>query len=316
MKELVCVVGPTASGKTRLAVDLALRLNGELVSCDSMQLYAGMAIGTAQPTEEEKKGVPHHMIGIADPREPWSVGKFAEKADTVVRDILARGRLPILAGGTGLYIEALVSGRSFAPFPRTGRREALEKLAEEEGIETLLCRLREVDPQSADRLPPGDRRRIIRALEVWEETGKTITQHNEETAALPPRYDAAWLGLRFEDRADLYARIDRRVDDMMSRGLLSEAQALLAAGIGSDSTAMQAIGYKELLPALTCGADPAAAVEKIKQSSRHYAKRQMTWFRRREEIAWITLPREPDPDRVLREAIALLELWEGGKRAE
>ena len=316
MKELVCVVGPTASGKTRLAVDLALRLNGEVVSCDSMQLYAGMAIGTAQPTEEEKKGVPHHMIGIADPREPWSVGKFAEKADTVVRDILARGRLPILAGGTGLYIEALVSGRSFAPFPRTGRREALEKLAEEEGIETLLCRLREVDPQSADRLPPGDRRRIIRALEVWEETGKTITQHNEETAALPPRYDAAWLGLRFEDRADLYARIDRRVDDMMSRGLLSEAQALLAAGIGSDSTAMQAIGYKELLPALTCGADPAAAVEKIKQSSRHYAKRQMTWFRRREEIAWITLPREPDPDRVLREAIALLELWEGGKRAE
>lgn len=307
MKQVICVAGPTATGKTALAVGLAKALDGEVISCDSMQVYRGMAIGTAQPDPTELEGIHHHMLAVADPAEDFSVGKFAEQADPILQDILARGKMPILAGGTGLYLEALVSGRSFAPTPSTGCREALEALADREGIEAVLEQLRRVDPDSAARLHPGNRRRIIRALEVWQETGKTITQHNAETAALPPKYDAAWLGLDYENRADLYARIDARVDRMLDKGLLQEVRALTDRGLPPDCTALQAIGYKEFLPVLAGTGDLAAAVEQVKQGSRRYAKRQLTWFRRNSAMHWLMLTPPADPEDTLCRALELLK---------
>ena len=203
---IVCVVGPTACGKTTLGVLLAKRFHGEVVSADSMQIYRGMVIGTAAPTEEEMQGVPHHMIGVADPTEQWSAARYAQAAIPIVDDILARGKLPILVGGTGLWMEAVVRGHGFAGGHAGGavRRELQERL-ERQGIAPLLEELRQVDPEAAQRLHPADEKRILRALEVYRETGKTITEHNRETAALPPRYDAVWIGLQFEDRAEMKA---------------------------------------------------------------------------------------------------------------
>ena len=289
---IVCVVGPTASGKTRMAVELALALDGEVVSCDSMQIYRGMSIGTAKPTPEETRGVPHHMIDVADPSEPFSAGKYVEMADACVQDILSRGKTVILAGGTGLYIDSLIAGRSFAPVPSTGKREALERQADERGIQPLLDELARVDPESAARLHPSDRRRIIRALEIYQETGETITEHDRRTRLQPPKYRPAWLGMTFRDRADLYERIDRRVELMMRDGLADEVRALLDAGVPETATAMQAIGYKELTDALRGGEPLDEAVRLIQQRSRNYAKRQLTWFRRNPEIFWLeqTLP--------------------------
>ena len=206
---VVCVAGPTACGKTALGVRLAKQLNGEVVSADSMQIYRGMRVGTAAPTEAEMEGVPHHMIAVADPGEQWSVARYVRMAVPLVDGILARGKLPILVGGTGLWLDALVRGRVFARGQAGGavRRELLRQL-EEDGIAPLLAELRQVDPESAARLHPADEKRILRALEVYRETGKTITAHNEETRALPPRYDAVWIGLRFRDREEMKARIE------------------------------------------------------------------------------------------------------------
>lgn len=289
---IICLAGPTASGKTRMSIALAKALDGEVVSCDSMQIYRTMDIGTAKPTAEEMDGVRHHMLDVAEPDEPFSVGKYVEMADACVQDILSRGKTVILAGGTGLYMDSLIAGRSFAPIPATGKREALERQAEEAGIEPLLARLREIDPESAARLHPSDRRRIIRALEIYQETGVTMTEHDRLTRLVPPRYHPVWLGMTFRDRAELYARIDLRVGQMLEQGLLDEVRALLARGIPATATAMQAIGYKELTGAL-CGEESVdEAVRLICQRSRNYAKRQLTWFRRNSEIFWLeqTLP--------------------------
>ena len=201
-QKIICVVGPTASGKTRLAVELALALDGEVLSCDSMQLYRGMDVGTAKPTREEMRGVPHHMLDVADPAESFSVSRYVEMADPILQDILARGKTCIVAGGTGLYVDSLMAGRSFAPFPETGRRQELEALAREQGIDAVMAILREHDPESAQRIHPANEKRVIRAAEVFLETGKTITQHNRETAAQPPKYRPLWIGLDFADRAD------------------------------------------------------------------------------------------------------------------
>ena len=284
---LICVVGPTASGKTRLAVELAKALNGEVLSCDSMQIYRRMDIGTAKPTPEETQEVPHHMIDVIGPEEPFSVGRYVEMADPILQDILSRGKTCVLCGGTGLYVDSLMAGRTFAPYPETGRRQELEAMADREGIEAVLEKLRAVDPDSAERLHPGNRRRIIRAMEVYLETGKTITQHNLETQAVPAKYHPLWIGLDFTDRADLYARIDRRVDLMLEQGLLEEIQALLARGVPPTATSLQAIGYKEPMAALRGEMTMAEAVETVKRESRRYAKRQLTWFRRNPEVHWI-----------------------------
>ena len=299
--KIVVVVGPTASGKTRLAVELALAHNGEVVSADSMQIYRTMDIGTAKPTPEEMRGVPHHMLDVADPEEDFSVARYVDMAAACVDDILSRGRLPILAGGTGLYIDSLVSGRNFAAFdPKNDLRDRLETEFERRGGTEMLEELSKVDPEAAARLHPNDAKRIIRALEVWHSTGKTITQHNLETQAIPPRYQALKLGLAFEERAHMWQRIDRRVDEMMAAGLVDEVRALLDRGIPEKCTAMQAIGYKEMVSALRGDGDTARAAEEIKLRSRQYAKRQLTWFGRDPSTCWYRWGADPDFDGALR----------------
>ncbi len=304
---ILCVVGPTASGKTRLAVELAKALHGEVLSCDSMQIYRRMDIGTAKPTPEETQGVPHHMIDVIGLEEPFSVGRYVEMADPILQDILSRGKTCVLCGGTGLYADSLMAGRTFAPYPETGRRQELEALADREGTEAVLEKLRAVDPDSAERLHPGNRRRIIRAMEVYLETGKTITQHNLETQAVPPKYHPLWIGLDFTDRADLYRRIDRRVDLMMEDGLLDEIQRLLSEGVPPTATSLQAIGYKEPMAALRGEMTMEEAVEKVKQESRRYAKRQLTWFRRNKEIHWIMQEEPVDFQHTWQEVQRIIE---------
>lgn len=305
--QIVCVVGPTACGKTKLGIELAKQFHGEVVSADSMQIYRGMTIGTAAPTAEEMEGIPHHMIAVADPREPYSVARFVEEATACVDDILARGKLPIVVGGTGLYLDALVAGRSFAQGESTGqlRRLLKERLAAE-GIETLHAELARIDPTAAARLHRNDEKRILRALEIYYETGKTITEHDAESRQIPPRYRAVYIGLAFEDRADMRALIDRRVDQMMARGLAGEVQALVDAGVSRESTALQAIGYKELLSALEGGRSMEEAADEIKLRSRQYAKRQLTWLRRNGAIHWIFWKKERDFSRALQISTEIL----------
>ena len=293
--KILCVVGPTACGKTKMGVLLARRYGGEVVSVDSMQIYRGMTIGTAAPTPEETEGVPHHMVAVADPAESWSVARFTEEADRCVRDILRRGKLPILVGGTGLYLDAVISGRTFAPGEAGGavRRELEGQLARE-GIAPLWQELQRVDPESAARLPMADEKRILRALEVYRETGTTISEHNRRTAALPRRYDPVYIGLAFRDRSDMRALIDRRVDAMMAAGLLEEVRGLLDRGVPRTATAFQAIGYKELLAAVDGLIPLEDAVAEVKLRSRQYAKRQLTWLRRNRDIHWIYWEKERD----------------------
>ena len=287
MNPIICIAGPTASGKTALAVALARELDGEVVSCDSMQVYKRMDVGTAKPSPEERQGIPHHMIDVAEPWEDYSVSRYCADAAPIVEDIVSRGKTAIIAGGTGLYMDSLIRGNDFAPFPSTGVRERLEREADREGMEALLARLRAVDPEAAARLHLSDRKRIIRAMEVYLETGETITAHNRRTQALPPRFSPVWLGLDFESRAELYSRIDRRVDVMLEAGLLEEIRALLRSGIPEKCTAMQAIGYKEFTDALDGRCTVEAAADQVRQSSRRYAKRQLTWFRRNGRIHWL-----------------------------
>lgn len=292
-ERILTVVGPTASGKTRLAIELAQRWNGEVVSCDSMQIYRQMEIGTAKPTAQERAAVPHHMVDVAEPWENYSAARYVQEASACVDDILRRGRLPIVAGGTGLYRDALLAGRQFAAFSGRYRRQLEERAAKGE-LPQLYRQLEQIDPQRAARLHPADEKRIIRALEVWYETGRTITEHDEESRRRPPRYEAVSIGLSFQERSDLWAYIDRRVDQMMAQGLAQEVSALLEGGIPRSCTAMQAIGYKELAAALEEGRPLEQAAEEIKLRTRQYAKRQLTWFRRDRSIHWFLWKKEPN----------------------
>ena len=305
--KIVIICGPTATGKTKLGVALAKQWNGEVVSADSMQIYRHMAIGTARPSEEEMEGVPHHMMAIADPWENYSVARYVEEASACVDDILARGKIPFLVGGTGLYIDALCAGRTFSAFrPESGHRARLQKTAAQGGLPDLWKDLQRIDPEAAEKLHPNDEKRIIRALEVWYETGETITEHNRKTRAIPPRYEALTIALTYQDRQALYDRIDRRVDGMMEQGLAEEVRNLLAMGVPSASTAMQAIGYKELADAVANHGDIQAAAEEIKLRSRQYAKRQLTWFRRNKEAHWIYLENNPNFTAVVQDSTDFL----------
>ena len=283
MNNLICIAGPTASGKTALSIALAQELDAEIVSCDSMQVYRRMDIGTAKPTPEERQGIPHHMLDVAEPQEDFSVSRYCALASPIVDSILAKGKTCIVVGGTGLYMDSLIRGNDFAPFPSTGMRQKLEA----QPIEDVYAQLRAVDPASAARLHLSDKKRIIRAMEVYLETGETITAHNKRTQAIPPRYAPLWFALEDEDRADLYRRIDRRVEQMLEMGLIGEIQDLLASGIPASCTAMQAIGYKEFLAALEGRITVQEAAAQVQQASRRYAKRQLTWFRRNPAIHWL-----------------------------
>ena len=305
--KIVCVVGPTASGKTKMGVAIAKRFGGEVVSVDSMQIYRGLTVGTAAPTEKEMDGVPHHMVAVADMDENWSVARFVAEADRCVQDILSRGKLPILVGGTGLYLDAIVSGREFAGGHAGGEvRAKLQQRLEAEGIEALMEELRKVDSEAAERLHISDEKRILRALEVYLETGKTITAHNEESQKIPNKYDAIYIGLAFSDREDMKALIDRRVDKMVDEGILEEVDLLLGAHLPEGSTALQAIGYKEFFPYRRGEATLEEAVEELKLRSRQYAKRQLTWLRRNKDIHWIYWEKERDFDKALQEATEIL----------
>jgi tRNA dimethylallyltransferase len=246
------------------------------------------------------------MLDVAEPWEDFSVSKYCEMASPIVDDILSRGKTAIIVGGTGLYMDSLIKGNDFAPYPATGRREELEALADEKGIEAVIAQLREVDPESAARLHPSDQKRIIRAMEVYLETGISITEHNRRTQLLPPRYTPIWFALEDENRQQLYDRIDRRVISMLEAGLIEEIRGLLADGVPEHATSMQAIGYKEYVDAIMGRSSFDAATAMVQQASRHYAKRQLTWFRRNPEMHWLRRACGETTDEILSRARQIL----------
>lgn len=283
---VVAVVGPTASGKSRLAVELAKWLNSEVVSADSMQIYQEMTIGTAKITPEEMEGVPHHMIDFLPVTSPFSVADYVSMAKTCLQEIHKRGKIPVLAGGTGLYVRSLLQNLDFSEGDHDlSLREELTELANREGVEPLMEELRRIDPESAERIEPNNLPRVIRAIELYRTTGKTMTQHLADSRRDPSPYQVCMIGLNYQDRSVLYDRINRRVDEMMAQGLLEEARTLLQGEGGK--TALQAIGYKELKPYFDGERSLEESVAFMKQATRRYAKRQLTWFRREEKIHWL-----------------------------
>ncbi len=301
---LIVVAGPTASGKTSLSVQLAKRLDGEIVSADSMQIYKYMDIGTAKPTDTEKEGIPHHMMDFLDPSENFSVADYCSAAHEVIRDIHARGQIPIVVGGTGFYIDSLVNNIDFGETVSDGEiRKELELFAKERGREALYEILKKIDPITAEKYHPNNVRRIIRAIEFYRITGETISAHAMEEK--DARYNAVWLAVDW-DREVLYDRINRRVDQMVSDGLLDEAKSLLER-YDPTSTAMQSIGYKELKGYFYGTCELSEALEQIKMSSRRYAKRQLTWFRRNEDIHWIKADENiaDTAEKIVRERLAI-----------
>lgn len=298
--KILAVVGPTASGKSALAVSLAARLNGEIVSCDSMQIYCGMDIGTAKPDETEKGGIRHHMLDIVSPEESFSCADYGRMARAETDDILRRGALPVFCGGTGLYLDAVLRC-GFAPDVPSGIREELKKRNPEE-LYRELCR---VDPDSAGAIHPNNIKRVLRALEIYYGTGKTKSEWDRLSALAERPYDVLLIGLDYRNRETLYERIDRRVDDMLQRGLCEEAKRL---DLLRDSTAAQAIGYKELYGWLDGQCGMEEAVSTLKQNTRNYAKRQLTWFRRNPDIHWLypdDYPAGERNDAVLAESMRL-----------
>lgn len=280
MSKVIVVAGPTASGKTALGIELACKYNGEIVSADSMQIYKGMDIGTAKATAEEQAMAVHHMIDIVSPATEYSVAQYVDDAAACCEDIFNRNKIPIIVGGTGLYIDSLLSGRTFGDrCVDDSLRLELNSRYDAIGGEQMLRDLSEFDPKRAAKLSANDKKRIVRAFEVYMLSGKTITAHDEETRLIPPRYDAEYHILGMDKRDELYARIDRRVDVMLEQGLVDEVKALLEY-IPRSATSMQAIGYKEIIAALDGNISLDEAVEQIKQSSRRYAKRQITWFKK------------------------------------
>jgi tRNA dimethylallyltransferase len=291
---LLIVAGPTATGKSDSAVELALRMNGEVISADSMQVYRGMDIGSAKITREEMRGVPHHLIDCADPDENWNVVRFQKEARNAVQDIISRGRLPILCGGTGFYIQALLYDIDFTQMEEnTPLRERLSAMAAEKGPEAVHKLLAERDPASAAAIHPNNIKRVIRALEFMEESGSSIASHNMQQRERESYYRSVFFVLTME-RARLYERIDRRVDLMMERGLVEEVSRLRDMGIRRDSTSMQGIGYKQIYGCLEGEYDLDEAVRLVKRDTRHFAKRQLTWFRREKDVIWTDLDRFSD----------------------
>lgn len=307
--KIAVVTGATATGKSRLALRLAERFGGEIVSCDSMQLFCGMDIGTAKPTKEERARVKHHMVDILDIGDSFSVAEYVRAADLCIANIYAREKVPIFCGGTGLYVNALVHSTDFGEVKNLPEyREELRALAAAEGPAALHRLLAEKDPAAAEKIDPRNVKRVIRALEVFKATGTPISEWQRRSKLLPPKYDSLEIVLEYRDRALLYDRINRRVDAMMAAGLLEEADALRKKGLFETANAKQAIGYKEFLPYFDGTASLDACVEQLKTESRRYAKRQMTWFRADEQAKRIVADRKTD-DEIFEEASALFEAF-------
>ena len=304
---LICICGPTASGKTALSVALAQQLHTEIISADSMQIYRGMDIGTAKPTEAERCGVPHHLLDICDPGEPFSVARYVELAAAAGQAILRRGMLPVVACGTGLYMDALIECSTFTGDETDlSIREKYQRMAAEQGNIAVHECLRRVDPEGAARLHPNNLKRVIRALEVYEQTGMTLDAFNRLHKRPAPKYQAIKIGVCPAERQVLYERIDKRVDQMLADGLLDETRRLLERG-ALAGTAAQAIGYKELLGFLQGEQPLEECVALLKQRSRNYAKRQLTWLKRDDNIHWIYYNRGEELPLVLQEATKYLQ---------
>ncbi|MDR6224281.1 tRNA (adenosine(37)-N6)-dimethylallyltransferase MiaA [Desmospora profundinema] len=296
-ENLLVIVGPTAVGKTALSLELAREFHGEILSGDSMQVYRRMDIGTAKATPEERRKIPHHLIDLVEPDQPFSVDTFQHLAREAITDIQSRGRLPMMVGGTGLYIQAVTHGYSLPDVKGDPdfRRE-MEQWADKRGNESLHSRLAEADPEAAQRLHPNDRRRIIRALEIHRETGRPLSEVQQQGKA---RYRTCWIGLTMP-RVVLYDRVNRRVDAMMEQGLLEEVAALREQGVPRDAVSMQALGYKECWMALEGEVSVEEAVEMVKRRTRKFAKRQLSWFRRLKEIHWFDRTQKGQEEEIRR----------------
>ena len=303
---LLVIAGPTASGKTKLAVDMALKFNGEVVSADSMQIYKYMNIGTAKPDIEEMCGVKHYMLDFLEPDDKFSVAEYVKEAKEHIHDIYLRGKLPILAGGTGLYINSVIDNVEFSDAgENTEIRHQLHKIADEKGNEYLFEMLRKVDPELCETLHPNNVGRVVRAIEVYKTTGKNMTWHKAHSKEKPSDYNFCMIGLTCDDRQKLYDRINKRVTIMAEKGLIEEAKELFSSIYAG--TAKQAIGYKEL-KAYFDGRDTLEnCLDKIRMETRRYAKRQLTWFRRDERINWIKTDLYENYDNILKEAVEILE---------
>lgn len=296
--DIVAIVGPTASGKTEIAVSLAKAKNGEVVSADSMQIYKYVSIGTAKPTQEEMQGIPHYLIDFVDPSENFSVADYVKLAQERILDIHKRNKLPIICGGTGLYVRSLINNIHFSEENTNKKiREDLRKRAELEGADVLLKELYKIDPEYAEKLHPNNVIRVIRALEIFITTGINVTEHNRRSKLIESPYNAKIFGLDYKNREILYERINKRVDIMINNGLIEETERVYKSNFGQ--TAMNAICYKELIPYLKGEVTLDDAVEKLKLETRHYAKRQLTWFRREENIEWIYLDETNEKNKIL-----------------
>ena len=301
--KIICVVGPTASGKTALGVRLAEKLGGEIISADSMQVYMGMPIASAVPTNEEKCGIPHHLMEFLSPSYQLTVAEYTELAHKKIKEVSDKGKIPIIVGGTGLYIDSLVNNIKFTEeVSNTGTREKFEKMYDEAGGEKMLSMLREFDPDIAGKLYANDKKRIVRAFEIYENTGITMSKQYEFSKTEPSPYDVIFIGINYEDREKLYDRINKRVDIMLSNGLLEEAKAFYEKS--GKSGGFQAIGHKEFYAYFNGEITLGEAADRLKQQTRRYAKRQLTWFRKNEKINWIYADKTED---VLGEALKIIE---------
>lgn len=298
-ERIIAVVGPTASGKTSLAIELCKIFNGEVVSCDSMQIYKEMQIATATPTEEEMCGIKHHLISFVSPAEEFSVARYCEYAKDCIDDIVSRGKMPVIVGGTGLYFNSLIDNIQFFEEHSDGTvRDRLKLRAEKFGIQSLLDELFKIDPETAQNLHINNQNRIIRALEVYELTGRTLSETKRLSRLEKSKYDPIIIGLDAENRDCLYDRINQRVDLMISNGIIDEARSFYNKYSGKTST--QAIGYKELKPFLDGEKTLDECVEQLKLSSRHYAKRQLTWFRKDERIKFFMIDKYDSSQQLIR----------------
>ncbi len=305
---LVILTGPTAVGKSELAIELARQIGGEIISADSMQVYRQMDIGSAKILPEQMGGIPHHLINVLDPTEEFNVVAFQQLAKEAMAGIYARGHLPVVVGGTGFYIQALLYDIDFTENDEdTALRAGLEELAAAQGSEILYERLRQIDPESCESIHAHNIKRVIRAIEFYEKTGTKISEHNRQQRERTSPYHFVYFVLN-DDRDRLYGRIDKRVDRMMQQGLLEEVSALRAAGCTRDMVSMQGLGYKELLDYLDNRCSLEEAVYTLKRDTRHFAKRQLTWFRRERDVLWINKPEYGyDDTRILQYMVRILQ---------